>query len=96
MKKLNPIKQEEILDLTYVCTNDIYNLLPMGLTEARKLFLTIKNELLGEGLMLMPSRPEVIPLERVLEKWPIDQLKIRRAATRMKKEAAETASSGSN
>lgn len=82
MKLLDPIAQEDILDRTYLSTQDIYTLLPLGRRESRNLFNTIRSQMIAEGVPLMPCRPSVVPLKRVLAVYPMNVAAVRRAAKR--------------
>jgi len=86
-KSLNPIEQEKILDSTYVSARDIYKLYPLSLQSCNRIISDICKQTLAEGYNLLPSRPRVVLLERVLKKYPLDTGGIRRAASRMRKEA---------
>ena len=82
MRLLDPIQQEDILDKTYVTVEDIYHLYPLGRSESKHLFSKIRCELVDEGIPLVPCRPAVVPLDRVLAIYPINQTAVRRAAKR--------------
>ena len=82
MKLLDPIAQEDILDRTYLSALDIYKLLPLGRRESRNLFNMIRSQMIAEGVPLMPCRPSVVPLNRVLAVYPMNEVAIRRAAKR--------------
>ena len=82
MRKPNPLVQEEILDQTYVSANDLYNLYPISKRVAYEWLNEVTKELIKEEIPLMPGRPQLIPLQRVLQKYPLNQEGIRRSAKR--------------
>lgn len=82
MKPLDPIVQEDILDQTYLSANDIYNLYPLSQREARNLYNTIRLQMISQGVPLMRCRPGVVPIDRVLAVYPINEVAVRRAAKR--------------
>lgn len=81
-KKYNPIEQEDLLDQTYWSISDMTKLYPMSKTKCREIFNGIVAELTSENIMLMPCSPRVVPRDRILKLWPLDERGIRRAAKR--------------
>lgn len=84
MKYPDPIKQEEILGKSYVSVNDLYELYPMGYHACRKLHHLVVEELEQAGIPLLPTKPVLVPLKRVLRHFPVDRKAIERASDRLR------------
>lgn len=80
MRHLDPVKQYEIICQTYASAEDIYHLYPIGRNESARIFNEIVLEMTEQGIPMLKCRPRVIPLSRVLKKYPVNKAVIKQAA----------------
>lgn len=84
MTQLSPIIQREILDQDYVSIQDLRYLYGWSKTQATSEFKTFLNDEESKGKKIMTrGRMVLIPLDIVLEKYPLSYQRIDRAAKRI-------------
>ena len=85
--KLNPVIQRDILDQDYVSRRDLSDLYGWSKRQAAKEFDRILEDQLSQGENIMcRGRTALIPLNRILSKYPLSYQKIDRSAKRVLKE----------
>ena len=85
--KLDPVRQRDILDQDYVSRKDLQDLYGWSKRQASKEF----NEILMEQISMKKNimyhgRTCLIPIDPVLDKYPLTYQKINRSANRIIKE----------
>lgn len=70
MKQPDKTTQIAILQQTYITIDDIYHCLPIGKNYASRLFREIEAELQEKGIILLNTRPRVIPTEYLIKRYP--------------------------
>lgn len=84
MTKPNPKKQREILDQDYVSRQDLRDLYGWSKSQAKLEFISIQHELEAQGKRLMNrGRTLMIPIDLILERFPLSYQRINRSANRM-------------
>lgn len=61
MKNINIEERERILSQPYISADGYYRCLPIGLSQAKKLFREDEQKCIDEGIQLFDTRPRVIP-----------------------------------
>ena len=83
-KKPNPIIQRGILDQDYISIQDLRHLYGWSKTQATAEFKFIQHRLEEENKPIMNrGRTLMIPIDLILEKYPLSYQKIDRAAKRI-------------
>lgn len=83
MTRPNPIRQREILDQDYVSKQDLRDLYGWSKATAQIEFISVQHELESKGKKLMNrGRTLLIPLDKILERYPLSYQRICRAAKR--------------
>lgn len=87
MTQLNPVVQRRILDQDYVSINDLRSLYGWSKAQATIEFKHIQHRLEEENKPIMNrGRMLMIPIDIILEKYPLSYQKIDRAAKRIVEE----------
>ena len=84
---LDPIKQRDILDQDYVSRKDLQSLYGWSKRQASKEFTEILEGLIYEKKKIMyRGKTCLIPIDKILEKYPLSYQKINRSANRLAKQ----------
>ena len=76
----NPKRQLQILNQDYVSKNDLRELYGWSKAQCKTEFIAIQHEVEGEGKRILNrGRTLLIPLDRILSKYPLSYKRIQRA-----------------
>ena len=69
MKNPDKEKRNEILNKPYMTINDLYQVLPVGKNQSKKLFSQLEEKLKKDGIKLFKTTPRVIPTKYVKQEY---------------------------
>ena len=70
MRNIDLQKRDEILHRSYITAKDIYNVLPIGINYAARIFNELEAEAKADGIALLATKPRVLPIEYLLRRYP--------------------------